>query len=66
MTPLFYAFRDREEILKIFEKYCGARLTTHAFRIGGCMYETLRRLREGREEVLRQSSCRRSTSTKSC
>src|ERR1700739_4862557 len=40
MTPLFYTFREREEILKIFEKYCGARLTTHAFRIGGCQYET--------------------------
>src|SRR6201982_816476 len=40
MTPLFSTFRDREEILKIFEKYCGARLTTHAFRIGGCQYET--------------------------
>jgi NADH-quinone oxidoreductase subunit D len=40
LTPVFYAFRDREEILKIFEKYCGARLTTHAFRIGGCLYET--------------------------
>ena len=40
MTPLFYTFRDREEILKIFEKYCGARLTTHAFRIGGTLYET--------------------------
>jgi len=40
MTPLFYTFRDREEILKIFERYCGARLTTHAFRIGGCLYET--------------------------
>jgi NADH-quinone oxidoreductase subunit D len=39
LTPVFYAFRDREEILKIFEKYCGARLTTHAFRIGGCIYE---------------------------
>ncbi len=39
LTPLFYCFRDREEILKIFEKYCGARLTTHAFRIGGCQYE---------------------------
>jgi NADH-quinone oxidoreductase subunit D len=31
--------REREEILKIFEKYCGARLTTHAFRIGGLQYE---------------------------
>ena len=40
ITPLFYTFRDREEILKIFERYCGARLTTHAFRIGGCQYET--------------------------
>src|SRR6202040_655711 len=40
MTPVFYTFREREEILKIFEKYCGARLTTHAFRIGGLQYET--------------------------
>ncbi len=40
ITPLFYCFREREEILKIFEKYCGARLTTHAFRIGGLLYET--------------------------
>ena len=40
MTPLFYTFREREEVLKIFEKYCGARLTTHAFRIGGLQYET--------------------------
>ena len=40
LTPLFYTFREREEILKIFENYCGARLTTHAFRIGGLQYET--------------------------
>src|SRR5207237_7966553 len=39
LPPLFYCFREREEILKIFEKYCGARLTTHAFRIGGLQYE---------------------------
>jgi len=39
MTPVFYTFREREEILKIFERYCGARLTTHAFRIGGLQYE---------------------------
>src|ERR1700759_951537 len=49
LTPVFYAFRDREEILKIFEKYCGARLTTHAFRIGGCIYETY----EGFEQDVR-------------
>src|SRR5574341_553744 len=40
LTPLFYTFREREEILKIYENYCGARLTTHAFRIGGLQYET--------------------------
>jgi NADH-quinone oxidoreductase subunit D len=39
LTPIFYCLREREEILKIFEKYCGARLTTHAFRIGGLQYE---------------------------
>jgi NADH-quinone oxidoreductase subunit D len=50
MTPLFYTFRDREEILKIFEKYCGARLTTHAFRIGGCIYEAY----EGMEQEVLQ------------
>jgi NADH-quinone oxidoreductase subunit D len=37
---VFYCFREREETLNIFEKYCGARLTTHAFRIGGLQYET--------------------------
>jgi NADH:ubiquinone oxidoreductase subunit D len=39
ITPVFYCLREREEALKIFEKYCGARLTTHAFRIGGLLYE---------------------------
>jgi NADH-quinone oxidoreductase subunit D len=39
ITPLFYTLREREEILKIYEDYCGARLTTHAFRIGGLQYE---------------------------
>lgn len=39
MTPLFYTLREREEVLKIFENYCGARITTHAFRIGGLYYE---------------------------
>ncbi len=40
LTPVFYCLREREEVLKIFEKYCGARLTTNAFRIGGLQYET--------------------------
>ena len=36
ITPLFYTFREREDILTVYEKFFGARLTTHAFRIGGC------------------------------
>lgn len=40
LTPLFYMFREREDTLNILEKYCGARLTTHAFRIGGLQYDT--------------------------
>jgi len=40
ITPVFYCFREREVALNIFEQYCGARLTTHAFRIGGLQYET--------------------------
>src|SRR5262244_3803159 len=39
VTVFLYCFREREEILKIFENYCGARLTTHMFRIGGTQYE---------------------------
>lgn len=35
MTVFLYAFRDREEILDLFESFTGARLTTTAFRIGG-------------------------------
>jgi NADH-quinone oxidoreductase subunit D len=49
LTPVFYCLREREEALKIIEKYCGARLTTHAFRIGGLQYETY----EGFEQDIR-------------
>jgi len=50
ITPLFYVMREREDILNIFEKYCGARLTTHAFRIGGLQYE----LYDGFEEEVKR------------
>ncbi|MBI4876832.1 MAG: NADH-quinone oxidoreductase subunit D [Acidobacteria bacterium] len=50
ITPLFYVMREREDILNIYEKYCGARLTTHAFRIGGLQYE----LYEGFEEEVKK------------
>jgi NADH-quinone oxidoreductase subunit D len=35
MTLLFYNFRDREEILKIFEETAGGRLTPTYLRVGG-------------------------------
>jgi NADH-quinone oxidoreductase subunit D len=34
-TPFLYAFREREEILNLFEALCGARLTYNFIRIGG-------------------------------
>jgi NADH-quinone oxidoreductase subunit D len=36
-TPFFHGFREREEIMSIFEKFCGARLTYSCLRIGGAM-----------------------------
>ncbi|MBM3758854.1 MAG: NADH dehydrogenase (quinone) subunit D [Acidobacteria bacterium] len=35
MSMFFYATRDREEVLKIFEMFSGQRLMTSYFRIGG-------------------------------
>jgi NADH-quinone oxidoreductase subunit D len=38
-TPFFYAFRERERILDLFEELCGARLTYNYVRIGGVMID---------------------------
>ena len=35
MSVFLYCFREREDILNIFEMVTGARLTTNAFRVGG-------------------------------
>ncbi len=35
LTGFIYTFRDREEIMDLFEMVCGARLTPSYFRIGG-------------------------------
>lgn len=35
LTPIFYAFRERERVMDLQESVTGARLTHHAFRIGG-------------------------------
>lgn len=38
-TPFLYCFRDREKILKIFEKMCGQRLNYNYPRIGGVAFD---------------------------
>ncbi len=35
MTVFFYTFREREVLLDLFERLCGARLTMSYYRIGG-------------------------------
>ena len=50
MTPFFYTFRDRDEILFLFEMVCGSRLTPSFFRVGGLSQD----LPEGFETKCRQ------------
>lgn len=46
MTVFFYCFREREEILRLFEMFSGQRLMTSYFRIGGVALEPPRGWRE--------------------
>jgi len=39
ITPFLHAFRDREKLLKIFEKICGQRLNYSYVRIGGVAFD---------------------------
>ncbi len=50
MTPLFYALRERDEILFMFEMVCGSRLTPSYFRVGGLAQD----LPDGFEEKCRE------------
>jgi NADH-quinone oxidoreductase subunit D len=47
ITPFFYAWRDREKILKIFEKLCGQRLNYSYIRVGGVTFDIT-------DEILRE------------
>ncbi|HYM19761.1 MAG TPA: NADH-quinone oxidoreductase subunit D [Candidatus Kapabacteria bacterium] len=38
-TPFLYCFRDREDILEMFEKTCGARLLYNYFWVGGLSHD---------------------------
>jgi len=48
-TPIFYTFREREDILRIFEEVAGGRLTPTYLRIGGLSKD----LPEGIEEKVK-------------
>jgi NADH-quinone oxidoreductase subunit D len=47
-TPFMYGFREREKVIDIFERTCGARLTYNYIRIGGVS----RDLPEGMEKQI--------------
>ncbi len=38
-TPMLYCFRDREEILDLFEELCGSRMNHNYYRVGGVLYD---------------------------
>lgn len=45
-TPFLYAFRDREQVLRIFEELCGARLLYNFVRPGGTSRDITPKLKE--------------------
>ncbi|MFH0771668.1 MAG: NADH-quinone oxidoreductase subunit D [Candidatus Omnitrophota bacterium] len=45
-TPLFYAFREREKIIEIFDEVCGNRLTYNYMRIGGVQFDFNKNIEE--------------------
>jgi len=50
ITPIFYTFREREDVLRIFEEVAGGRLTPTYLRIGGVSKD----LPEGIEEKVKE------------
>ena len=66
MTPFFYCFREREQILDLFEEYCGARLTLNCMRPGGHALRPAGGLGRALPRVRRHLPGRRWTSTRAC
>src|SRR5262249_23615348 len=52
VTVFLYCFREREQILKIVENFVGARLTCHAFRLGGMEWDAYPEFGKKLKEVL--------------
>ena len=48
MTPFFYTFREREQILDLFEEYCGARLTLSDKTVKNYLHNAFQKLGVGR------------------
>jgi len=65
MSVFLYCFREREDILRIFEMFSGQRMMTSYFRIGGLALEPPA---AGRRRSLNSSLDFRAgwTSTKTC
>ncbi len=53
MTVFFWTFREREVLLDMFEKLCGARLTLNYFRIGGVDSDLTPEIIESLKEFLK-------------
>jgi NADH-quinone oxidoreductase subunit D len=58
MTVFFYCFREREDILRIFELFSGQRLMTSYIRIGGVALEPPRGWRKAVEKFLKEMPSR--------
>ncbi len=61
-----YCFREREDILRIFEMFSGQRMMTSYIRIGGLALEPPRGWQQAVGTFIRRISRPRSTSTKTC
>ena len=53
MSVFLYCFREREDILRIFEKFSGQRMMTSYFRIGGLALEPPRGWQQRGQEIHR-------------
>ena len=58
MSVFLYCFREREEILKIFELFSGQRMMTSYFRIGGLALEPPAGWRQAVDKLLRMMPSR--------
>ena len=66
MSVFLYCFREREDILRIFEMFSGQRMMTSYFRIGGLALEPPRGWQQRVQEVHRRFPSQAWTSTRTC